>query len=114
MDAILLTLQLTASAMGAALLLRALPWTTRLQGWLETTWTHGKPLSCWVCLVGWCSLACAVLSWAAQGRSGWQDVVVYLLAWTGSVGLGSAALSRLAPIVPVNDAPPPLGGPGEE
>jgi len=109
MQTLFLTLQLALVGMGVAQLVRSLPGVDRAQGWLEGTWTHGKPLSCWVCLVGWCSLPFAVLSWAAQGQPMGWELLCLPMAWLGAIGAGGAVLQLVKPIVPVRNAPPPLG-----
>ena len=103
-DALLLCLLLTFSSSGLAQLVRTLPLISESQGWLEGTWTKGKPLTCWVCLVGWCGLlqllvGFVVCSPIAPPCSTW-GLCLLVAAWLGSVGIGGLALSVLRPILP--------------
>jgi len=96
-------LLLSAVALGFARLARALPGVHRAQTWLEGTWTHGKPLTCWTCLTGWGAFLGVLL----RPPGGLPDAI---LLWLGATGLAATLLRRWDPILPamVTLEPPPL------
>lgn len=106
--ALLLAVLLAFAGMGLALLIRTLPGVHRAQAYLEGTWTKGKPLDCWTCLVGWSGLlllgVCLVLqpAWLPPP----QDGLLLVLVWFGSTGIGATALGASLPILPASVKPP--------
>ena len=82
-----------ASVIGLARVVRRLPGRAALQLWLEFTWAHGKPLSCWTCLCFWCSLALLALFGVPSLEA------TALLTLAGS-GVGGLLLDRYDPILP--------------
>ena len=86
-------LLVTAAAIGLARITRVLPLRAAIQARLERSWTGGKPLNCWTCLVFWCALLVVVLA----GKSGIVDNALVVL---GSTGVGASLLTWLDPITP--------------
>lgn len=88
-----------AFALGFAQIIRALPGARAIQAWLEGTWTHGKPLSCWLCLSFWGALLCAFLQ---PGGSVLEDCIRVV----GAAGIAALVGTKLDPIVPAAHLPP--------
>lgn len=98
MDLVLLTL----AAMGLAKLVRALPMASAIQFWLEQTWTKGKPLNCWFCLVFWSALGLVGL------LPGHPDLFHDALLVLAATGAGSTILGYAEPLGPTLTLPPEL------
>lgn len=92
-DLLLKTLLLSCFGLGFAMATRSLPGRALLQGWLESTWTHGKPLSCWFCLIFWGALLGSFLL-------PWGNLRENAFVALGAAGLAGPIMNRLNPILP--------------